>query len=216
MGNMFSELKDEKEQQFQHFHEVVDRIATDYILTMDFQSLTKMTDPSYCEQVVIVTSDIFKNYFNHLEIDYMDQETEDGSLIGKMGKKDLTFINKNTLESIDIKNDEKKNLKKKRVCIGIAKFYVTIAHIFAAIVKTVNPIYIHQNNEGQKVETELMDKATIPNNVPVKVTKLNICDDRIERLTPLIKKDDDKNVFINPKLCELNLDQSGNPINLSD
>ena len=35
-------------------------------------------------------------------------------------KEQLSFINKDNLESLDISNDAQKSLKKKRVCIGIA------------------------------------------------------------------------------------------------
>ena len=68
----------------------------------------------------------------------------------------------------------KKVLKKKRVCIGIAKFYVKIAHVFAAIVMTINPVYTYKDATGQTVKTGLLEKDKIPKNVNRKLYKLNI------------------------------------------
>ena len=46
-------------------------------------------------------------------------------------------MNKNDLQNLDVKNQT----QKRRMCIGIAKFYVKIAHIYAAIVTTIKPNY---------------------------------------------------------------------------
>lgn len=75
-----------------------------------------------------------------------------------------------------------KSIRKKRVCIGIAKFYVKIAHVFAAIVMTINPIYTYKDATGKTVKTGLLEKDTIPKNVNRKLYKLNVCDNRIRAL----------------------------------
>ena len=91
-------------------------------------------------------------------------------------------MNKDQLDSLDVSNDAKKNIKKKRVCIGIAKFYVKIAHIFAAIVTTINPVYTYKDENGITVKKTLLEKDTIPKNVNRTLYKLNICDNRIRAL----------------------------------
>jgi hypothetical protein len=96
------------------------------------------------------------------------------------------------LESLDISNDAQKSIKKKRICIGIAKFYIKIAHIFAAIVMTVNPVYTYKDPTGQTVKTGLMEKDKIPKGVNRKVDKYNICDNRIRAL----KKGQEVNIGI--------------------
>jgi membrane-associated protease RseP (regulator of RpoE activity) len=40
-----------------------------------------------------------------------------------MTKKKVYYLNKDQLNDFDISNDHQKEIKKKRVCIGIAKFY---------------------------------------------------------------------------------------------
>jgi hypothetical protein len=57
-------------------------------------------------------------------------------------------------------------LKKKRVCIGIAKFYVKIAHVFAAIVMTINPVYVYKDENGNTIKRSLSEKNMIPENTP--------------------------------------------------
>ena len=112
-------------------------------------------------------------------------------------------------------NDLQKNIRKKRVCIGIAKFYVKIAHIFAAIVTTINPTYKYKDLNGETKFTGLLEKDTIPKNVDKKLYKLNICDNRIRTLQNSIVNDISNNI-VKPKMCEINLDKNGDPKNLAD
>ena len=127
---------------FKDLYDVMDYIATYYILTMDFQSLTKLSEKEYCNNLVILTSDIINKYFNDLDITYLAQRIKNGAEVNELVKEHATFLTKGQFDSLDIKNDKQKSIKKKRVCIGIAKFYIKIAHIFAAIVTTINPVYI--------------------------------------------------------------------------
>ena len=150
--------------EFSNFYEVIDTIATYYILTMDFKSLSKLADKEYCDKLVIITSDIIRNYFNDLEITYLAQRIEKGEEVNKLAKENEIFVNKDELESLDVKNDSQKSIRKKRICIGIAKFYVKIAHIFAAIVKTINPVYVYKEN-GTSVKKTLLEKHTIPKGI---------------------------------------------------
>jgi len=68
------------------------------------------------------------------------------------------------------------------VCNQIAQFYVKIAHIFAAIVMTINPEYTYTNNSGKLVKRGLYEKDKIPKHAKVTLGKTNICDERIELL----------------------------------
>ena len=126
------------------------------------------------------------------------------------------FVNKDQLESLDIQNDVNKSIKKKRVCIGIAKFYVKIAHIFAAIVKTINPVYIYKDENGNTVKNGLLEKDKIPKNVQRKLYKLNICDNRIRSLNSMDVDDTKKEVNLHPKVCSMNLNKDGSVKNLQE
>ena len=170
------------EKSFNNFYDIIDHIATYYILTMDFKSLSKLCEKEYCDKLVVITSDIIKRYFNDMEVTYLAQRVKNGEEINDLTKEKVIFVNKDQLETLDISNDAQKNLKKKRVCIGIAKFYIKIAHIFAAIVMTVNPVYSYKDSTGQTVKTGLMEKDKIPRGVNRQLYKFNICDNRIKAL----------------------------------
>ena len=162
MGNTSSTNSNKSaEKEFDNFYDIIDYIATYYILTMDFKSLSKLSEKEYCDNLVVITSDIIKRYFNDMEVTYLAQRIKDGLEVNDLSKEKVVFVNKDQLETLDISNDAQKNLKKKRVCIGIAKFYVKIAQVFSAIVTTVNPTYKFKDISGNTQEVDLTKKENI-------------------------------------------------------
>jgi len=232
MGNTPSNTNsntNETKKEINNFYEIIDYIATYYILTMDFRSLRKLSEKEYCDKLVILTSDIVQRYFNDIDITYLAQRVKDGLEVNELKKEKINFLTKDQLDSLDIQNDAQKNIKKKRVCIGIAKFYIKIAHVFAAIVMTINPIYVYKDQYGNTVKTGLLEKDKIPKNVQRKIYKLNICDKRINALMDKNKDEPNKlntetnnkivpnNIAkINPNLCGTNINKDGTVKNLSD
>lgn len=98
---------------FDNVYNVIDYIATYYILTMDFKSLKKLTKKKYCDQLVVLTSDIIEKYFNHNEITYLANRIKNGVEVNNLNKETVMFINKNNLDNLDISNDSQKSIKKK-------------------------------------------------------------------------------------------------------
>ena len=216
MGNTTS-LNVKAEKEFDNFYDIIDYIATYYILTMDFKSLSKLSEKDYCDKLVVLTSDIIDRYFNDMEVSFLAQRIKEGVEVNEIKKENIRFINKDNLESLDISNDVQKSIRKKRVCIGIAKFYVKIAHIFAAIVMTINPIYTYKDATGQTVKTTLLEKDKIPKGVNRKLYKLNICDNRIRALKRGEKIDETTgNVTIEPRICDMNFSKTGLNKTLAD
>jgi hypothetical protein len=218
MGSVFSRTTND-DVTFNSFSEMLDYISTHYILTMDFENLKKLSDPEYCNSLITITSDIISKYFNELDVDYLAQRIKDGQEINEMTKDKIVFFTKNDLENFDIKNDRTKSIRKKRVCIGIAKFYIMIASLYAAIVTTLNPVYTFKDETGQIVKKGWADKNNIPSNAIVENT--NICDDRIKALSVGLPEDKpNTNVSdgtstsynLNPNICSFN--SSRNALNL--
>jgi hypothetical protein len=218
MGNFISTTQPESsEKSFSNIYEVIDYIATYYILTMDFKSLSKLSEREYCDKLVILTSDLIEKYFNDMEVTYLAQRVKSGVEINELAKDNVMFLTKDQLEYLDVSNDAQKSIKKKRVCIGIAKFYIKIAHIFAAIVKTINPVYIYKDDTGATIKTPLLEKDKIPKNVKREIAKLNICDNRIKALiNNEVVSNDGKDISIQPKICSMNYTKDGNLLSLSD
>ena len=189
-------------------YEIIDYIATYYILTADYVSLTKLYDKDYCNKLVILTSDIVERYFTDLEITYLAQRTKDGIVVNELQKDKIIFFEKEALQNLDIQNA----LKKKRVCQSIAKFYIKIAHVFATIVRTINPVYVYKDFDGNIERANLYEKGNIPADVPRELYKMNICDMRINALRS--KQDystlgENDPMTINPNICSMNINDSG-------
>lgn len=188
-----SEIKPNKD-----VNEIMDYVATNYILSMDFESLKKLYDKKYCDNLVVLTSDIVQKYFTNGDITYLSDRI--------IKKDNVVFVNRNDLETID---DLEPN-KKRDLCNGIAKFYITIAHIFSSIITTVNPVYAFTDLNGQIKKISLNDRTKIPYGVKTQIMKYNICDDRINSLknnSSLDKSTGD--LTINPSVCNINLKDDG-------
>ena len=194
--------------------QILDYIATYYILTMDFKSLKKLYEKEYCDKLVILTSDIVQRYFTDMEITYLAKRVKNGVEVNEIDKDKVIFFNRDDLNKLDIQNA----FKKKHMCLGIAKFYIKIAHIFAAIVTTINPIFVYKDTEGNTVRASLFEKGKIPKNTPRHIYKLNICDNRINNLknNTTLTPDNDGNIYVGPKVCNININDDGSNKTLYD
>ena len=200
MGNSQSSIKKKKS-----LSQIIDYIATNYILTQNFQDMTKLSDMKYCNDLVILTSKIIANNLSDLEVQYLAQRIKKGVEINEMSKDRVIYLDKENLKKLDVHN----KTQKKRLCISIAKYYVKIAHVFAAIVTTINPTYTYKDSTGAKQQLSLMEKQLLPKNAKTKIKRINICS---QRLNALINNQDfnvsqDTPVTIKPKFCNINHDE---------
>ena len=213
-NNQLNELKDKNKLKPKSVSQILDYISTYYIVTMDFKSLRKLYEKEYCDKLVILTSDIIQRYFTDLEITYLAQRVRNGVEVNENDKDNVIFFDRDMLSKLDIQN----SIKKKSICNSIAKFYIKIAHLFAAIVTTINPIYVYKDAEGNTVRASLKDKGTIPKDVPREILKLNICDNRIKSLQNNGSgvPDENGNINVSPKFCTTNVDDDGDTKTLDD
>jgi len=181
---------------------------------MDFQSLKKLYKAEYCDQLVVLTADIIARYFTDLEITYLAQRTKGGVEVNILDKDKVVFFDKDRLSTLDIQN----SIKKKNICRSIAKFYVKIAHLFAAIVTTINPIYVYKDETGSTVRATLFEKTKIPANTPREILKLNICENRINTLKhgDGLEPNEEGDIFISPNMCTANMGDNGQLRTLAD
>lgn len=197
MGNSLSTEK----KTHKSLEKVLDYIASNYILTSDFKSLTKLYEEEYCNNLVILTQDIIDKNFSSMELTYLSQRLRGNETVNEERKNDVIFFNKDKLNNME----KTSHLQKKRMCEGIAKFYVKIAHVFAAIVMTLNPVYSYKNETGSTVKTPMSEKDTIPKNAKNrKITREGMCYNRINQLRhgqDFVNIPEDGNVTIHPKLC---------------
>jgi len=193
--------------------ETIDYIATHYILTSDFQSLRKLNEKTYCEKMIVLTSDIINKKFSDLEVDKILDRVENGSSPKDIEKENIVFFNKTQLHNAIEESNDTKEVK----CNQIAKFYIKVAHLFASIVMTINPEYTHTDFFGNVKTYKLFEKDKIPSSGHFEVSKINLCGERVDILSnELISHDsqdnESKDVKINTtpkKLCSMNLNKKG-------
>lgn len=168
-------------------------VAAKYIIQSTFQDLENLHDPDYCNKLVVLTADVIEKHLNNLEVTFLDKTINADN---QLTSKPLVYITQTDLDLVDNYSiDGKKNK-----CMGIARFYIKIAHLFAAINKTVNPLFTYIDPvTGKNKTVELLDKQLIPKGPKASLSKLNYCSRRIAALK--IEKDD---IIIPNKHCDLN------------
>lgn len=136
---------------------ILNYVSANYILTSKFQDMQKLTQESYCDNLVVLTSKIISNHLTNQEVEYLSQRLQGNKEVNYMKKEGIAYLPKEQMMQLDVRN----KTQKKRICIGIAKFYVKIAHIYGAIITTLRPL---NQPDGSRI------------------TKQNVCDQRINAL----------------------------------
>ena len=215
--------------------ESIDFIATHYILTLNFQSLRKLNEKSYCDKMMVLTSDILQQKFTHLEVNRLKERVEKGTTekgttekgtarekeqpippsIPTPTSEEVFFLNKDDYSS--------KPAHKTESCNQIAKFYIKIAHLFSAIVMTINPEYSYKDFFGNVIKYSLFQKDLIPKNADIQLHKLNLCSNRVNALVGKNNVDelsnlgtDEKSIKIQPEVCSIHVKKDGKIKTLED
>ena len=182
----------------------IDSIAYNLITKQNFQDMKKLESKQYCDKLIILTSKILKKYLNDREIAFLQQRQSQGAIVNQMSSDYMAWISRDTLDKVDYGKGESRtrvHTERTRLCKGIAKFYIKIAHIFAAIVSTVNPYFISPvNNEKETLMGKKGKIKRIPKNTKLK--QAGFCDNRIKALEYIT--DLSKNTMtIRPKPCKV-------------
>ena len=206
MGNALSNSNVDKTNK-KSLSQIIDYVATNYILTQNFKDMEKLTDTEYCNNLVILTSKIVDQKLSNLEISYLTQRLKGKSEINEMASDKLIYFKKDEIDSFDVQNVQNAT-QKRRMCIGIAKFYVKVAQVFSAIVTTVNPTYKFKDISGNTQEVDLTQKENIPDEARASIQRINICSQRINALIngQSFNPNQKEPVKINPNFCEINSD----------
>ena len=203
MGNDISTQQDNSD--LSNIHKIVNHIASDYIFTSNFKDMENLGDVKYCNNLVILTSRIIEENLNDLDVEYLSQHIKDGNVVDEMTKDKVIYLKKNKIPKLDVKNET----QKRRLCVGIARFYVKIAHIFASILKTINPTISYIDNKGNAGETSLMDKHKLPDDADMKMNTISLCSKRLDTLVNNNNYDiNNKEVIVNPDYCNMNADKT--------
>ena len=205
MGNSQSNNSNENKEDSKLANSI-DVIAANYILTQNFTDMLNLKDPKYCNNLVIMTSDVLAKNMSNKEVTYLSQKLKDGVEINELSNDNVLYMNKSDVDKLDVRTDT----KKKRLCTGIAKHYIKIAHIFASIVTTINPAYVYKDAYGKSTRVDLKDKHTIPTGSEVRIERVNLCSRRVNALVNNRDMVGENNTIkIKPNFCKVNAKTSG-------
>ena len=157
----------------------------------------------YCDKLIILTSKIINKYLNENDVKFLSQKK--GITGESMTREKVLAIDRDSLDKYDISN----TVKKRRICIGLAKHYVQIANLFAAIASTINPLYDYIDKKGNEITVGLDEKDTIPKDANTKISRSNFCSNRVAALLnnqdiETFEESYKKTVSLNPNICEFN------------
>jgi hypothetical protein len=121
----------------------LNEIASTYILEQNFQDMIRLTNPAYCDDLVVMTSEILNQSYSVSQLNYGYQ------VIYKKGQSATSTSNSTNGDPLYADALKSKEVKTK-MCINIAKYYVKIAHLFAAIMTTLNPVFSWKTSASSK------------------------------------------------------------------
>lgn len=187
MGNFQSSEKLLSDKGKKELLEKINDIAGNYSSSLSLEEMTNLFNDEYCSKIEILTKDILDKNLNTIQIEYLAQHQQKGVDVDFTKIEDTTYIK----HGDNLKKNQQ--TRKNRLCEGLAKYFVKIFKIYAAISKTLNPLYSTDQMENKldifnfhniNPENYRVDKDTTHLNT--KLNKLeNICDIRIEILKSL-------------------------------
>ena len=121
----------------------LNEIASTYILEQNFQDMIRLTNPAYCDDLVVMTSEILNQSYSVSQLNYGYR------VIYKKGQSANNTSNATNGDPLYADALKSKEVKTK-MCINIAKYYVKIAHLFAAIMTTLNPVFSWKTSASSK------------------------------------------------------------------
>jgi len=119
------------------FVKYIDTIAAEYITGSTFSSLKDLANPNTCDRLVIITADLFNKRLSAREVQHLYRRRtgvlEQGDYKDDFTKNKLVYFRKDDTDKLNVQDAR----LKRNMCIGISRFYVQVAHLFAAIMNTV-------------------------------------------------------------------------------
>ena len=201
-------------------YELVEKIAIDYATTLNLKNISLLSQKGeeykeHCSNLIIVSKELLYKNLKPVEIKVLESRV----------KGDLVSLNKEGLQQM-IKSSGLSTSDVESACNNISDFYIKIAHLYAAIVRVIQPsISIQSDTSREKIYLieALRNGITIPKGSKIQKTKINLCGRRVHLLKDGINKDDDieqltsvNDFTIDNSICSINLRSDGQPEKLGN
>ena len=129
---------------------ILDILATKYILTQNFQDMQKLGHPEYCNKLVILTGNIIKKFLKEREIEYAAQRIEDGIPVNTKKKKSVIYLSQRKLKKQQ-KKDKDTPQHKKRIYNPDGSY------------REVTQSGVYPAQDGKKSEKTLLSELDVKN-----------------------------------------------------
>jgi len=194
-------------------YELVEKIAIDYATTLNLKNIYLLSQrgeeyKEHCSNLIIVSRELLYKHLKPVEIKVLESRV----------KGDLVSLNKESLDKM-IKSNGLSGNDLESSCKNISDFYIKISHLYAAIVRVIQPsISIQGDTSKDKIYLieALRNGITIPKGSKINKTKINLCSRRVHLLKDGINNDDDVNKLTNitdytidNSICSVNLRSDG-------
>jgi hypothetical protein len=147
MGNSAS--SSESTEDDQSFAGKVRIVATQFILTQDYKSMRDMaSNPSYCNQILQLAQKLIKQNMTAEQLKAFAQQLRGGPSVAAAASGAEAAAQQPPQQQAD--------------CAIIAEYFTLVAHLFAAIMTTVNPVFYYKNKKGQRQTQTLQTKQYLP------------------------------------------------------
>ena len=203
MGNAQSQKKSNKGSMYfnEELIDSIDLLASKLIFEQSFQNLKELQNPSYCEEVSILTQRLLKKKLNKKTISMVSNRI-------KYGTQDLFIIDKQGFKQLRDIND--RDYEKDVMCLNVSKFYTKIFQAYSAIVGAINPVYVYTDAEGTQQIRTVMDDISMENKSKADIGLRSMCSRRIAYLKP--KKMGEKQMTLQVNQCKMNDKSSEIPV----
>jgi hypothetical protein len=177
MGNAQSQKKSNKGSMYfnEELIDSIDLLASKLIFEQSFQDLKQLQNPSYCEEVSILTQQLLKKKLNKKTLSMVSNRI-------KYGTQDLFIIDKQGFKQL--KNISDRGYEKDVLCLNVSKFYTKIFQAYSAIVGAINPVYVYTDPEGTRQIRTVMDEISMENKSKADIGLRSMCSRRIAYLKP--------------------------------
>jgi hypothetical protein len=200
MGNAQSQKKDSKDPDLFFNEELInsiDELASKLIFEQSFQNLLKLNDPTYCDEVSVLTHRLLKKKLKPINVNVVSTRV-------KYGNQDLYAITDEGFKQLKVVDEEgEKNYDKNEMCLNVSKFYTKIFQAYSAIVSAINPVYVYKDVAGDEKIKSVFDKVSNENKSRADIGLRSLCSRRIFYLKP--KKMGEKEMTLKVNTCKMNV-----------
>ena len=216
MGNTSSNLSNTSK------YELIEKVAIDYATTLNIENIDSLSSSSNnykekCKNLTFISSELLQKHLNSVEIGLLDSRVKNGV---DPNTNTIKYLTDTDLEKMKVLSPQGRIA----ACNSISSFYIKISHLYAAIVRVLQPEISF--TEGSSTTTlglleALKQKQDLKGKITIHNTTISLCSKRVSFLNPLgdFEQSDDNTTSFNnntlyrslnkKNICGINLKSDG-------